>query len=89
MRPPSGKQAGVRRKRPGGRRSSSLESNSLIRETPEVGGRVAGIPIQTEVIGPDGIENDQQDIQGWPRRLGSMVTNATSSVRLPVDGNDD
>ena len=83
VRPPACKQAGVRRERPGGRRSGALEPNSLIRQALEVGSRVAGIAIKAEVIGPDRIQHDQQDISSLARRLRSMVSGADVERAFP------
>jgi len=62
VRPPRREQTGVRRERPGGRRSGSVESNSLIREPRQVGGRVTAITIETEAVGADRIQHDQEDV---------------------------
>ena len=69
--PSAGEHARVRGERPGGRRSRLLEGTPPRGQLARFGRGVAAVAVEAQVIGPDRVQHDQQDVRR--RRVGAAV----------------
>ena len=63
--PAAGHHAGVRGQSPGSRRPRLLERDSSPGQSRQVGGRVAAVAMEAQMVSSHRVEHDQQDVRTW------------------------
>ncbi len=72
VRPSAREKAGVGRQRPRGGRAGSIESNPDLRQSLQVRAGRASVALEAQVVGPDRVEHDQENV-GRIRRWNGPV----------------
>ena len=84
MRPSAGEDGRVGGERPGGRGAGLVEANAPPGQPLEHRGRRAPITIEAQMVGPDGVERDQQHVR---RVAGRQRAARLANRRQPVPAN--